>query len=205
MKAFKIIISLSLALLMSGCAMHYRAINPQNTDYRINDVQNNIGLSYKYGVLNERGNTKMAKKEFKNGVQVVAVKITNNSDTTLIIGDNAYFFSGNNIVNLLDPLIIKNSLKQATPAYLCYLLFTPFTFYVGINGNVSSFPLGLILGPVLTLGNMLTSSNANNKMLDELKKYNLKNKAILKGETVYGIIGIQETTYIPLTLKKIKK
>lgn len=59
----------ALFFIFFGCAQSYRAINPPNIGYTSSmDIQDII-LSYRYDVLNEKGNTKFSKKERKNNVR----------------------------------------------------------------------------------------------------------------------------------------
>lgn len=39
------------------------------------------------------------------------------------------------------------------------------------------------------------------RLFDELVRYNLINKAVASGETVYGIIGIQPNQFLSLTMR----
>jgi len=160
-------------------------------------------LSYKYEVLREYGNKKYAKKEFKKGLKVVAVKITNNTDTTIFIGQDVGIYSGENQLRLIDPMAIKNTIKQSVVAYLPYLLLSFLTLNVTTETSSDTYPIGLAIGPGITIGNMAVPSYANNRLFDELVKYNLINKAVASGETVYGIIGIQTNQFLPLTMRFI--
>jgi hypothetical protein len=192
-------------IYFGGCASGYRRINPEAVYFATHDLQDGISLSYKYDVLREKGNRKYAKKEFKRGLKLVAVKVTNNTDTTIHIGQDVAFFSGQNQLMLLDPLVIKSSIKQIVPGYLPYLLFTFLRFNVYTETSYSSYPIGLALGPGLTFGNMAVSGTANKNLLDELIRYSLFNKAVTKGETVYGIIGLRSNEYLPLSIKFVNE
>jgi len=186
-----------------SCASTYKPINPPLNYYSTKELQDGISLSYKYEVLREYGNKKYAKKEFKKGLKVVAVKITNNTDTTIFIGQDVGIYSGENQLRLIDPMAIKNTIKQSVVAYLPYLLLSFLTLNVTTETSSDTYPIGLAIGPGITIGNMAVSSSANNRLFDELVKYNLINKAVASGETVYGIIGIQTNQFLPLTMRFI--
>ncbi|HEY5590734.1 MAG TPA: hypothetical protein VIK55_06910 [Paludibacter sp.] len=196
---------ISVIFLLSGCATYYRPINPPTLNYRVHDLQDGIDLSYKYDVLQERGNKKYAKNEDKNQVRIVALKLTNFTDSTINIGRDALFFSGKTEIYPLEPLIVKNMVKQSTPSYLLYLLFTVTTFSFTMNGSTTIYPIGYLLGPGLTIGNMATAASANRKLLNELNQYDLINRDVKKGETVYGIIGIRDNGFNPISLIITKK
>jgi hypothetical protein len=48
---------------------------------------------------------------------------------------------------------------------------------------------------------MALAGASNKKLYEELTVYNLLNKDIKSGETVYGIIGLKDTGYVPITVK----
>jgi len=48
---------------------------------------------------------------------------------------------------------------------------------------------------------MLIAGDANTKLLDELRLYNLIGRDIKPGETVYGIIGVRDIGYSPITVE----
>ena len=78
-----------------------------------------------------------------------------------------------------------------------YILLTPLQFYSG----PSSIPIGLVLGPVVTIGNFGSALSANNRFKEELQKNYVYDQVIEPGDTIYGIIGITKKGYHPLTLE----
>ena len=195
---------LTSAILLVGCAATYKPINPPSVNYNSHDLQDGIGLSYKYDILREKGNKKYAKKENKKGIRLIAVKVTNNTDSVINIGRDAIFYSGQNQIFPIEPMAIKNSLKQFVPGYLPYLLLTFTNLYITNGSTTETYPIGLLLGPGITFGNMAVAGSANTKMLNELNEYDMLNMDIQKDETVYGIIGIRDMGYSPITIKMIK-
>ncbi|MFO7657295.1 MAG: hypothetical protein R6W78_09525 [Bacteroidales bacterium] len=207
-KAISKILTFTFVILLSGCAATYKPINPPRLNYTSHDLQDGIGLSYKHDVLRENGNNKYAKKEYKRGIKLIAIKITNYTDSVINIGKDAAFFSGQSQIFPMEPIVIKESIKQIVPGYLPYLIFTFTNLYVtkGTYNGVSTqtYPIGIVLGPAITIGNMAVAGTANKNLLDELYKYNILNRDIQKGETVYGIIGIGDVGYRPISVKMIK-
>jgi hypothetical protein len=176
-------------------------VNPQNLGYPATNNLQDISLSYRYDVLYEKGNTKMAKKEKRYNVKVVAVKISNNSDKTINIGGNVAFYNGNDILYPLDALTTKNVLKQSVPSYLLYLLLSATTLTVN---NSDPFPIGLILGPGIAGGNMVAAGNANVNLYKELSQYDIMRRDINPGETIYGLVCFANVDYLPLSLKFVE-
>lgn len=190
----------AVMLLLGSCAQGYTSLNPQRMNYSSYNTLEDIQLCYRYDVLLEKGNTKMSKKEKKNNLKLLAVKITNNTSQTIRIGDNAAFYSGNTMVYPLDAISIKSSIRQSVPSYLWYLLFTPLT--VTVN-NTNTYRVGYLLGPLLTGGNMLRAADSNKKFYDELQIYDIMSQDIKPNETVYGLVGFRGIDYAPLTIKLI--
>ena len=192
---------LTFIFLLSGCAQSYYALDPTKSTYPASNNFEEITLNYRYDILSEKGNKKISKKERQNHIKLVAVKITNNTDKVINIGSNAAFFSGNSMITPMDAMSIKNNLKQSVPSHLLYLLLTPLTFSINESNPL---PVGLILGPAISGGNMLVAGNANKKLNNELVQYDILNRDIQVGETVFGLVGFRNLDYIPLTIKQIK-
>ncbi len=195
---------LLLALLLSSCAATYKPLRPERLNYNAHDVQDGISLSYKYDVLRERGNRRYANKEENKGVRIVAVKVTNNSDSDLIIGRNAAFFSGSTQLFPLEASVAQRMIRQSSASYLPYLLLTFVNLTVtkkdGSKTTQDVYPIGLALGPGITIGNMAVASSANSNLLRDLMVNDLFDKKIKPGETMYGIIGLRGWDYKPLSL-----
>lgn len=204
-KSISKLLILTSLIILSGCAASYRPINPPAINYNAHDLQDGIGFSYRYDVLREKGNRKYANKEHRKGVKLIAVKITNNTDSLIVVARDLTFYSGEYPVVPMEPMVIKETIKQIVPAYLPYLLFTfvnltiTKTTYYG--SDVSVIPIGLGLGPGITLANMAISGSSNQNMLRELYEYNVLNSMIPPGETIYGIIGVHDFGYSPMSVK----
>ncbi len=200
-KTFIQTIILLSVFFMSGCAASYKAINPTQLYYTAHSSRDNIQISYKYNVLQDKGNKKIAKKALRKGIQVVAIKLTNNTDKTINVRKDLNFYAGDNPVYPMVPVDIKNKLRQIVPAYLPYLFLT-FTTAIFSNGYSSvSVPVGVVLGPGLTAGNMAVAATANKRLLRELNDFNILDRNIRPGETVYGIIGIRNSGYGPISAR----
>jgi hypothetical protein len=191
---------LTFALILTGCAASYRPIDPPSLNYDSHVFQDGIGLSYKYDVLREKGNKKYAKKEDKKGLKLIAVKITNNTDSVINVGTDIAFYIGQNQIFPLEPLAIKETIKQIVPGYLPYLLLSFTNLYVSNGYSTKTFPIGLILGPALTIGNMTLAGSSNKNLLNELYEYDIFNRNIQSGETLYGMIGVRYIGYSPINV-----
>lgn len=207
MKSIKISFLLSVVFILTSCASKYNKINPETMNYLSKSSDKNVVLEYKYNTLGK----KYLKKELKYGVKLISVKITNNSEKDITLGTdfNLTYENGSGIL-LLETDYVFKTLKQSPASYLWYLPLSFAQLYTGTketqNGGYYSyetktFPIGLILGPGLTFGNMLAAGDANNNFKNDLTKFDIINKPIRKGEIVYGIIGIRSNQYDSIKIK----
>jgi hypothetical protein len=190
-------ILLMVPCLLFSCASSYKPLQPNYSLYSNTTKLEGIDFSYRLGVLREKGNKKYAKREDRKAIRLASVKITNNTPSAFVIGQDVGFYTGNSEFILLDPKTLHKELKQGVPEYLLYLLLTPMQFHSGDD----STPIGLVIGPGLALGNMLGAGGANQNFLKELNTFNVINKTVEPGQTVYGIIGVRDNGFNPITIK----
>ena len=193
-------IGLLLALfILSSCASSYEMINPSSLNYTSTDTKNDVTLEYKYDVLG----TKYAKKEIKKGINVVAVKITNNSDSDLVFGQDIKLAYENGMeFPVVENDEVFKSLKQFTAGYLFYLLLTPMKLTVQKDGELpKTTPIGYGVGPGLAGINMIRSSTANSQFETELLEFDINGATIKKGETKTGLVGIRSDNYDSIKIK----
>lgn len=199
---------LVFAMLLNSCASGYNKINPERINYASKSIESNISLEYKYDLLDK----KYKKKEIKNDVKLIAVKITNYSEKEIVFGrDFKLSYENGNEVSLIETEKLFKTIKQSPASYLWYLLLTPMQFSSGTtttsNGfytetkPTNTFPIGLIVGPGLAGGNMIAASAANKNFKNELVQFDLNGKTIKKGETIYGLIGINSSSYDSIKIK----
>lgn len=192
-------------LLLSNCASSYKKIAPETLNYSSKSNLNSIVLEYKYDLLNK----KYKKKESNNNIKLVAIKITNNSNFDYVFGNNINLsYENGDSVLMLENEQTFQIIRQKPASYLWYLLLAPIQFNSGTTSKsygqtepTNSFPIGLILGPGIAAGNMIAASDANKNFKNDLTKYSLIGKTIKKGETAYGLLGIQSRGYESLKLK----
>ncbi len=200
-KIFIQTIILLAVLFTTGCASTYKAINPRQLYYTAHSSKDSLLISYKYNVLQEKGNKKLAKKELRRGVQVIAIKLTNNTDRTINVHDDLIFYAGDTPIYPMQPVDVKNKVRQSVFSYLPYLLLT-FTSVIFSNGNSSvAVPVGIVIGPGITAGNMAVAATANKRFLSELNEYNILDRNIRPGDTDFGIIGVQNSNFGPISVR----
>ena len=185
-------------IFAASCASTYKTINPSSIDFP-HDEKDAI-FSYKYNVLKESRNRKLMKKEDKRHMRILAVKIVNTTNQTLLYGTNYKIYSMNREVRVLDPETAAAVVKQTVPSYLLYLLFTPMRLTVTTPDRTSVTPIGFVLGPALAGGNMAVAANSNARFKKEMIASSIIERPIPPGETFYGLIAIQDNQFMPLTL-----
>jgi len=192
---------LLLSILISSCASSFKSVNPSTLNINTRSDNSDVEFFYKYDVLREKGNKKYSKKELKAGIRLVAIKVTNTTGRTIKFGDNARLYSGDSEIRLWPPDLIHKKIKQTTPLYLLYLLLTPMEFTTSSNGyETNSIPVGYVIGPGLAAGNIAVAATANARLKNELMQFDMLDREIKSGETVYGLVGIPESGFVPLRI-----
>lgn len=196
-------------LLGSGCAASFTSMQPERiATYQSSSVAGApVQFAYQYDALRLRGrNKKYAKKAQKHGYQVVAVRVTNNTNSELNFTRDAVLYSGDHPVTPVMSSLAANDMKQGVFIYLLYLLLnfnvggtTSYNPYTGQQTTVGG--TFLPTGPFIAGGNMLGASLANKNFRNELEQYDLTNRNIRPGETVYGLVSVREPNVAPLRLE----
>ena len=207
MRFFKLLLALGAVFYLSGCASSYPGIQPENLSYNSKNIaEDGITMGYRYDLLPK----KYAKKEKKEDIRLVAVKLKNNTNKELVFGqDYKLVFEGGNNVTVLSKDKVFSELKQKGAFHLLYLLLTPVTLNKTTNdgnGSVTTesiFPIGLIIGPGIAALNLIKASSSNKRFEKELYKYNLNNESLKPGEEKFGIIGIRSDSYDALSINFI--
>lgn len=134
-------------LLSYGCASSYNPIRPETVLYNYTELSADASIStgYAFDQLSVRNNKKYAKKEIKNSVRVISVKVVNNTDAPIQIGQDCRLFMGNREVLPLDGAAAAQRLKQGVPIYLLYSLLTVQLFKTDGYGNTkqTTLPVGI--------------------------------------------------------------
>jgi len=202
-KITRVLVAGLVLSLFTGCASGYKLINPETINYKSGDQNEGVNLQYKYDLLDK----KYAKKEIKNDIKLVAIKVTNNTERDLTFGNEIKLtYENGNQVLVMDNTKVFKDLKQSPASYLFYLLLSPVNLYTNTStdGKIedsNSFPIGLILGPGLAGGNMIAAGSANKKFETELLTYDINGTVIPKGQTRYGLIGINSDSFYALKIK----
>lgn len=195
----------SCTLLGSGCAGSYTPIRPDRlATYQSSPAAAPLQFGYQYDALALRGhNKKYVKKEHKKGYHVVAVQVKNNIPNEVNFSRDAVLYYGDRPITPVAPELAAHDMKQGVAIYLLYVLLNPsFTTTQSTNGQVTnSNGTTFYVGPFIAGGNMLGASAANKNFGRELAQFDLTNRVIHPGETVYGLLCLRETNVAPLRLE----
>jgi hypothetical protein len=195
----------SCTLLGSGCAGSYTAIRPDRiATYQSSATTAPLQFGYQFDALRMQGrNKKYAKKEQKKGYHVIAVRVTNTTGADVNFSRDAVLYYGDRPISPVAAPIAAKDMKQGVAIYLLYVLLNPtFTSTQSTNGyTTANDGTTFYVGPFIAGGNMLGAGLANGNFRKELEQYDLTNRVIRPGETVYGLISVRETTVAPLRLE----
>jgi len=82
--------------------------------------------------------------------------MTNYTDRPLVFGTDIKLYQSDREAYLVDPATIGQEIKQNPPIHLLYLLLTFVNLTITSNNDVTTVPIGLVLGPGISLGNIAT-------------------------------------------------
>ena len=207
MRFFKLLLAMGGIFYMTSCASSYPGIQPENLSYNSKNIaEEGITMEYRYDLLPK----KYAKKEKREDIRLVAVRLKNNTNKDLVFGEDFKLaFEGGNNVLILSNDKVFDELKQKGAFHLFYLLLSPVTLNKTTNngnGSITTepiFPIGLIIGPGLAALNLFKASASNKRFKNELKEYNLNGKSLKPGQESFGIIGIRSDSYDALNINYI--
>jgi hypothetical protein len=191
---FKAFLFLASSFFVFGCASTYKPVTLNNMVYM--DTKNagdSLKVSYRFGVQQLTNNRRYAKKEIKHNLAAVAVKIENVSTVPLSVSRSTFKVgSATGAKVVYSPMAYSAKVKQRVGLHMLHALWGPWGIswredeYGSTDVKGYYIPVGLIVG----IGNAVRASNANKKHLEMLNHYEIWNKEILPGESLYGIISI---------------
>lgn len=203
-----------LALLQS-CASTYHPIKPAKVKHSMYESQDKVDLAYKYDVMGEYGNGKYVRRAKRKGFQIVAYKLSNNSNDTLVLGKDVVFVSDSNKRILVsNELYASNPVKQYGIGFLPYMSGSWLFLFTGIeknnSGQITSYkykiPIGVIIGLPITLGNMIVANFNNTAFKDNMRLNDMNGKAIPPKSSIDGILVFksEEQVLLKPSLRRLK-
>lgn len=176
--------------------MRYHTIQPESIPFERKMSNQCLSYSYQYDVLELVGNSRYAKKEHKKNFRIVAVEITNLTDSQLIFSEDIKVLIRGNEVALLNPYFVKSKIRQLVPIYVLYLPMGLYIYrYREENYTSFNFPIGI----PLTIINLSVSAFANKNFKDELIEYDLTKAVLNPHKKAYGILCFTGSDNSPIT------
>jgi len=200
-KLLSFCIILFVSVLFFGCASNYRTINPESVSFNYHNVSEGLSYTYQYDVLINSGNRKYNKKQIRRNINMVAVRITNNTTYSINIAEDLKMKCGDRELVPLQPQQVKKELKQNTLAYLFYMLLTPLKYPLFDKNTEVSIHAGYFIAPAIAGANMATAGYANNRFMEELMEENILVKNIEPGQTIHGLLAFRDRTFDPITIE----
>lgn len=193
-------------LLGSGCAASYTPVQPERiATYQSSPVGSPLQFSYQYDALRQRGrNKRYAKKELKHGYHVVAVRITNSTASELNFSRDMVLYLGDRPTMSVAAPVAAQDMKQGVWIYLLYLLLNfnlTNTTTTSYGQTITTSGAFIPTGPFIAGGNILGATLANKNFQRDLERYDLTNRNIRPGETVYGLLSLRDPSVAPLRLE----
>ncbi len=197
------IIILIIFFTLNSCAFKYNSVLVNDNGMSSKSWEDDVFLEYQRDILMAHGNHRYAEKQKKKNISVVAVKITNDSYETMELGKTYRLLADGQPVKVLSPYETASKIKQKKGIYLLYLLMTPINGQNYYNGSSTFIPVGVILGPALTLSNTAKAGKANKMFMNDLVYHSIENKEILPGQTIYGLIAVDNYGFEKLEIQLI--
>jgi len=193
MKNIKLFLLLIVSLSITSCASSYRPILPEEIEYINKTESQDVTLEYKFDLLEKNYGAKSKRK----GEHLVAVKITNDSETTISWNENFIITheDGSEIYKTENDELY-NTLRQKRFVYFAYAPLSLITWKVY---NVV-IPVGLIATSAIISSNSIKAKRSNERFKRNLDKYFLYDQSIMPGEVKYGLIGLKTQNQSPLKL-----
>jgi hypothetical protein len=193
-------------ILISGCARPYRKINMSAIPFKEYRQENTIDYSVRQGVLYNMKNYFFARREQKNDMSLIALKIVNKSDLPVNINDLQFTCGAVLPVTTIKVTDYFDAIKQKAGLYWLYsagmAIYPNPAIYKDPNTNIQykkpdnprkftkngkqyiPLPFGL---PVAA-ANYAIAYKSNKKMLQDIQLLDLTNKVIQPHDSIQGIL-----------------
>lgn len=181
-------ILLLTSLLAMGCASSYQAIQPLNLTFDNNrplEGDTSVSIAYRYDVLQHSGNVSYNNLSLKWGFCVLAFRIENRSDNTLLFPENFAFYDTSGLV---EPLRLAYASDRLV--------------HTGSDENAGDYTgIGLIFS-LPSIINAMSDAGSDEALLEEFKAYYLVNSTIFPHTSVTGLVAFKVKPGTYLTVKK---
>ena len=172
-------------ILISGCARPYRKINMSAIPFKEYRQENTIDYSVRQGVLYNMKNYFFARREQKNDMSLIALKIVNKSDLPVNINDLQFTCGAVLPVTTIKVTDYSDAIKQKPGLYWLYSAGVV-VYPRPPRGSKKFIPLPF--GLPVAAANFAIAYKSNKKMLQDFQLLDLTNKVIQPHDSIQGIL-----------------
>jgi hypothetical protein len=172
-------------ILISGCARPYRKINMSAIPFKEYRQENTIDYSVRQGVLYNMKNYFFARREQKNDMSLIALKIVNKSDLPVNINDLQFTCGAVLPVTTIKVTDYFDAIKQKAGLYWLYSAGVV-VYPRPPKGSKKFIPLPF--GLPVAAANFAIAYKSNKKMLQDFQLLDLTNKVIQPHDSIQGIL-----------------
>ena len=172
---------LFLIVFSTGCASRYHLIEPLSVDFdhRVDTIPGtSFAVSWRYDVLKEAGNRAYPRIEKQQGVSLLAVRLENFGEDTLLFPEDLLIIAGE---DTLPPFYVEETIAMFERRNKNDGLITVTSFYDLFVALFIMIPYAVNEG---------IKRNANNDMAAELEDYYLIYSTVLPGKKVAGLLAL---------------
>ena len=186
-------------LIATSCATTYHTISPKTLPYVGLNSQDAVAAGYRHHLLLESYNKRYYRKATKNNLSLVAVKVVNQTNRPVVVQRDVALLQSGKKLQIVEREAVYKTLKQHLIGYFLYALQPRISEKYDYPLEIDRIPIGVPIGFV----NIAIGFKANRSFEEELINHDLVNRQIQPGETFYGIIGIKDSDFGPITLQFI--
>ena len=172
-------------ILISGCTRPYRKINMSAIPFKEYRQENTIDYSVRQGVMYNMKNYFFARREQKNDMSLIALKIVNKSDLPVNINDLQFTCGAVLPVTTIKVTDYFDAIKQKPGLYWLYSAGVV-VYPRPPRGSKKFIPLPF--GLPVAAANFAIAYKSNKKMLQDFQLLDLTNKVIQPHDSIQGIL-----------------
>ena len=206
----KLLITAFCAFFFAGCATTFKPMRQDASDYDSPRDTSGVEVKYMFNPLGASGNTFYAEKARSQGVDVVAVKLTNNTGREIDVKRDLDFYVGNTLATPQNPAASLASVRQRSGSYAWWLLLMLVNgyktevrcdSYSGCSEDTQFIPIGIILGPVIAFGNMGVAASANGAIIKEIDGKDASRQVLKPGQSYEGYLVFDDIGKAAITAR----
>lgn len=184
---------LAVAVIFSGCAHGYSAIETQSAPYGSPAESSTLTFEYRLNALEAAGNRGFAKKSRKENVAPIPLRVTNNGDEAVrLTRETLTVTSGSAAPYLVPAAKAADDLGQAYGWHALWGLLN--VFVTTGDGDTIYLPVG----PAIGLFNIIRGATANSSLESDFKEKSLYGRSIEPGQTASGLVFVADGNGQPL-------